>query len=69
MTTSSVASVRCLENFAFYCMSKAAVDMFTKCMALEEGKNGIRINSVLPGFVDTGIHVRAGKDISPQRQI
>ncbi|XP_075263706.1 meso-2,3-butanediol dehydrogenase-like [Convolutriloba macropyga] len=38
-----------IENMAYYCMSKAALDMFTKCIALEEGKNGIRANNINPG--------------------
>ena len=29
-----------------YSMSKAALDMFTKCLALEVGPKGIRVNSV-----------------------
>ncbi len=29
-----------------YCLAKCAVDMFTKCVALELGPKGIRVNSV-----------------------
>ena len=29
-----------------YSISKASVDMFTKCLALEVGPKGIRVNSV-----------------------
>ncbi|CAG2180718.1 unnamed protein product, partial [Oppiella nova] len=39
--------------FTSYCMSKAALDMFTKCMAAELGVKGIRVNSVNPGGVRT----------------
>ena len=53
VNVSSVGSVQNYDNLSFYCMSKAALDMFTKCLASEEGKNGIRVNSVNPGFVDT----------------
>lgn len=29
-----------------YCMTKCALDMFTKCTALELGPKGIRVNSI-----------------------
>ena len=29
-----------------YCMTKAALDMFTKSLALEVGPKGIRVNSI-----------------------
>lgn len=34
------------------CAAKAGVDMITKTLALEWGREGVRINSVLPGPVD-----------------
>lgn len=43
-----------------YCMSKAALDMFTKCLALEAGPQGVRVNAVNPGPVRTEIFRRAG---------
>ncbi|CAG2175854.1 unnamed protein product [Oppiella nova] len=36
-----------------YSMSKAAMDMFTKCVALELGPKGIRANTINPGSVKT----------------
>ena len=50
----STVSVQNYNNLSFFCMSKAALDMFNKFLASEDGKNGIRVNSVNPGFVDTG---------------
>ncbi|CAG2105057.1 unnamed protein product, partial [Medioppia subpectinata] len=38
---------------SLYCMSKCALDMFTKCMALELGPKGIRVNAVNPAAVRT----------------
>ena len=29
-----------------YCMTKSALDMFTKCLAVQLGPKGIRVNSV-----------------------
>lgn len=44
----------------FYCMSKAALDQFTKCLSLELGPLGVRVNSVNPGVVITDVHLRSG---------
>lgn len=38
---------------ANYSASKAGVEAFTKTAALEFGKFGIRINTILPGYIDT----------------
>ena len=53
--TSSNLAIRPAVEYTFYCMSKAALDTFTRCMAAEEGKNGIRINNVNPGLTDSGL--------------
>jgi enoyl-[acyl-carrier-protein] reductase (NADH) len=39
---SSAASTGALEDHSAYCPSKAAVDMLTKCMALELGPHKVR---------------------------
>ncbi|CAG2177957.1 unnamed protein product, partial [Oppiella nova] len=36
-----------------YCMAKSALDMFTKCLALELGPRGVRVNSVNPAVIRT----------------
>lgn len=36
-----------------YCVTKAGVVMLTKCMAQEHSKEGIRVNAILPGPIDT----------------
>ncbi|CAJ0580442.1 unnamed protein product, partial [Mesorhabditis spiculigera] len=45
---------------AFYCISKAALDMYTKCLALEMAPQGVRVNSINPGFVNTEFLMRNG---------
>ncbi|KYN42335.1 L-xylulose reductase, partial [Trachymyrmex septentrionalis] len=50
---SSQAGQAALKDHAVYCMSKAALDMLTKTMALEVGPHNIRINSVGPTVVMT----------------
>ncbi|HEY6088648.1 MAG TPA: SDR family oxidoreductase [Gemmatimonadaceae bacterium] len=37
---------------AHVCAAKAGVDMLTKCLALEWGAEGVRVNSIAPGAVD-----------------
>jgi NAD(P)-dependent dehydrogenase (short-subunit alcohol dehydrogenase family) len=37
---------------AHVCAAKAGVDMLTKCLAIEWGAEGVRVNSIAPGAVD-----------------
>ena len=43
---SSRAGLRPLSNKFSYCISKAGLDMFTKCMAIDLGPKGVRVNSI-----------------------
>lgn len=60
VNVSSVLSNKPLPIMTPYCMSKAAVDMFTKCAALELGPQGVRVNAVNPGPVKTELFKRGG---------
>ena len=53
---SSVASHRPYAGLAAYCVSKAAVDMITRCSALDFAPHGVRVNAVNPGVVVTELH-------------
>lgn len=48
---SSGASKSARAGSAHYCGSKAAVNLFTHCLAIELGPHGIRVNAVAPGLV------------------
>ena len=50
---SSIAGALTHPWMSPYCVSKAGVDMLTRCAADELGEYGIRVNSVLPGIVRT----------------
>ncbi|CAK8677936.1 unnamed protein product [Clavelina lepadiformis] len=52
---SSVSSCLYNQHMLLYSMSKAALDQFTKTVALEMAEKGIRVNSVNPGYVPTNI--------------
>ncbi|GMT26966.1 hypothetical protein PFISCL1PPCAC_18263, partial [Pristionchus fissidentatus] len=60
VNVSSIAGPCPFPNVAYYCMSKSAVDQFTKCLALEMAPHGVRVNAVCPGVIVTDIHKRGG---------
>jgi meso-butanediol dehydrogenase/(S,S)-butanediol dehydrogenase/diacetyl reductase len=40
-------------KLAAYCATKGAVHMVTKAMAVDHGPEGIRVNAICPGYIDT----------------
>ncbi len=52
---SSIAGARTHRFMSAYCASKAAIDNLVQNAADELGPLGIRVNSVLPGLVDTDL--------------
>ncbi len=50
---SSAAGLKPIIHRTAYSSSKAALEMFSKSLALEVGPAGIRVNSVCPGAVET----------------
>ena len=53
VNTSSVAATGGNANLSIYAASKGALDAMIRAVALEIGRDGIRINNVSPGVVDT----------------
>lgn len=49
----SQAGLVALPGEASYCISKAAVIHLTRCLAVEWGEYGIRVNAVAPTFIET----------------
>ncbi|VEN36255.1 unnamed protein product [Callosobruchus maculatus] len=60
INVSSRAGLRAANNVLAYCMSKSAVDQFTRCCALDLAAKGVRVNSVNPGVIVTELHKRGG---------
>jgi NAD(P)-dependent dehydrogenase (short-subunit alcohol dehydrogenase family) len=56
VSLSSVAGLRPYAGLFAYCVSKAGVDMFTQCAALDLAPHGVRVNAVNPGVVVTELH-------------
>jgi NAD(P)-dependent dehydrogenase (short-subunit alcohol dehydrogenase family) len=60
VNVSSVNGLRAFGGVLAYCVSKAAVDQFTRCAALELAPKGVRVNAVNPGVTVTNLHRRSG---------
>lgn len=59
VNVSSIVGLRAFSNFLAYCMSKSAIDQFTRCVALElAGK--VRVNSINAGVIDTNFYEYLG---------
>lgn len=57
---SSVSGLRPYPNLSAYCISKAALDQMTRCMAIELAPEQITVNAVNPGVVVSALHRRGG---------
>jgi NAD(P)-dependent dehydrogenase (short-subunit alcohol dehydrogenase family) len=62
VNVSSVASrLGSPGEYVDYAATKGAVDTFTLGLAREVADEGIRVNAVRPGIIDTGIHASGGQ--------
>jgi NAD(P)-dependent dehydrogenase (short-subunit alcohol dehydrogenase family) len=43
-------------------ITKGGIDTITRSLAIEYAKDGIRVNAVAPGVVDTPLHGNSPKD-------
>ena len=55
INTSSMASLVAFPGMPAYCASKGGVSMLTKLTAAEYSAQGIRVNAILPGAIDTAM--------------
>ena len=58
--SSAAATLGSPGEFVWYAASKGGVDTLTIGLAKELGAEGIRINAVSPGLIETDIHASAG---------
>ncbi len=66
INVSSVAATRAFRLEAVYDASKAAVNMLTRCLALEWAAYGVRVNALAPGDYNTAMTAEAWAD--PERR-
>jgi len=58
--SSAAARIGSPNEFIDYAASKGAIDALTLGLAKEFGTQGVRVNAVRPGIIDTEIHASAG---------
>lgn len=59
--SSRAAQLGAANEYVDYAASKAAVDTLTRGLALEVARQGIRVNGVRPGIIDTDMHASGGE--------
>lgn len=55
LNTASTYGLIAAPNAAAYCASKAAIINLTRQLAVDYGPDGIRVNAICPGYIDTGL--------------
>jgi NAD(P)-dependent dehydrogenase (short-subunit alcohol dehydrogenase family) len=65
--SSRAAQLGSSGEWVHYAASKGAIDTLTIGLAREVATEGIRVNAVSPGLVETGIHAAAGDPERPAR--
>jgi NAD(P)-dependent dehydrogenase (short-subunit alcohol dehydrogenase family) len=59
--SSAASRLGAAGEYVDYAASKGAIDTLTRGLALEVAAEGIRVNCVRPGFIQTGMHADGGE--------
>jgi tetrahydroxynaphthalene reductase len=68
MLSSISASAHRTKNHSIYSGSKAAVEAFVRCLAVDMGDRQITVNAVAPGGVKTDMAAQAGRLYLPEEE-
>ena len=66
---SSNTSVRAIRDRVAYCASKGGIDAMVRALALDLGPEGIRVNSVAPGYIYTDRWDRLDSKVVERRRL
>jgi NAD(P)-dependent dehydrogenase (short-subunit alcohol dehydrogenase family) len=58
--SSAASRIGSAGQYVDYAASKGAIDSFTLGLAREVAREGVRVNAVRPGIIDTEIHASGG---------
>lgn len=67
LNISTISALRGFRGLAAYAFTKGGIDSFTRALARELGEQGIRVNSIAPGYYDTEMSGSLSED--QKRQI
>jgi NAD(P)-dependent dehydrogenase (short-subunit alcohol dehydrogenase family) len=67
--SSLAARIGSANEFTQYAASKGAIDSFTLGLAREVAMDGVRVNAVAPGMIETDIHALAGDPGRAERAV
>ena len=65
--SSAAAKLGSPHEFVDYAASKGAIDTFTMGLAKEVATQGIRVNGIRPGLIETDIHASYGEPDRAER--
>jgi NAD(P)-dependent dehydrogenase (short-subunit alcohol dehydrogenase family) len=65
----SMNATLALPRIPAYCASKGGIVMLTKALALKWAEDGIRVNAVAPGYIETAINAAGRTDLAHYQRI